>query len=1258
MTCQQSRLCPTTPNEPCSPRCAAQRLAPLALLTLALLPTLAFPGLTSADDTTSGAPGSPLALTPLMTEKLAIASDRYGDYDIFYSNPDGTGLVQVTKDKRHDVAPSWSPDGTQIVFERLAEGEDVEPVPDHETSDPAPQSVLKQSTLMIINRDGTGETVLFDGGNDPSWSPDGTTIAFSRYVQDSDAFRREIFLIDKDGRTPPRRLTNESMTASQPDWTSSGSMLVYQLISDDRSHGQIVVIDKNGARRQVLVDGVTNEKSYPAVAPNSDMVSFADYVDIEGIRQQLMWWYEGNNRVYKLPFVFGRILHSTWSPDSYFIAVAAAPESFDDFDIYVVNRSTGGYQQVSTSQSNEISPDWFAPLVITPTPTRTSTSTQTRTATPTSTRTSTPSPSLTPTVTRTTTPTPSRTPTVTPTSMSQPVLGRIWTTDAKGSPAIEFKTGADLHYNFEIVNPTGTIRLFDFVARISGPIPPGASSPYAQTIGEGPGQAAPGTTRHYGSWRIPWDAPMGTYSLQVTVTFVNGATHFGTIGAITVRPGIAPCPPATDPRDPSIPAVPHSAVGGRVADRVSGQPVVGAHVLVGDRADETDVNGVFSMYDVASGVQPMLVALHGSPDYRTTVVVMSDTCVTADVEIDGRFMLLWPVESQRGKPSAYFDHEYPNYVDDSTIVTYAGARQSSKRVAYAGHSGLDIASESSRTLVGAGAVAAAAGHVARIVPCPDPCGTDKEYGRYVDLDHRNGFTTRYAHLNSIDVVVGQEVQAGQLVGRVGKTGRVTGPHLHFEVRRSGRLLDPKGWFPSDAIPEDPWVAKGGSESYPMFLNGPSVVTQAVGESGETTELLSADKRVSVTVRSAEGGVPVLYSLAAMLDASGDPTADRDALTMEADSTQNNRGDGLTQQLRPMEAVYSIVLSGKDASGKAVAKFDHMFDVRIDFANLLADVDPSRLMLYHWNAVLATWEPVLSTVVGRDKVVRAYLAAPGTYRLTSGPPAPDIAPAPGREGRLINLSTRGQSLTGDGVIIGGFIVAGGAAKVAVRGLGPSLASRGVTDAMQNPVVRLYRGSTVIAENDDWEAADNADEIVRYGMAPSDSREAVVLTTLEPGGYTAIVQGVGDATGVALVEVFNSGGSGELVNLSTRGPVLTGDGVMIAGFIVRHQATKVAVRALGPDLTSRGVPGALENPTIEVYSGASVIASNDDWRDGGQAEEIEKAGLDPGDDRDAAVVLTLEPGAYTAIVRGAGGGSGIGLVEVFRIGDPSDDPYPGP
>ena len=162
------------------------------------------------------------------------------------------------------------------------------------------------------------------------------------------------------------------------------------------------------------------------------------------------------------------------------------------------------------------------------------------------------------------------------------------------------------------------------------------------------------------------------------------------------------------------------------------------------------------------------------------------------------------------------------------------------------------------------------------------------------------------------------------------------------------------------------------------------------------------------------------------------------------------------------------------------------------------------------------------------------------------------------------------------------------------------------------------------------------------------ESAILTTLNPGAYTAIVRGYHESVGTALVEVYDlaTGGS-KLGNISTRGFVQTGDDVMIAGVIVQVHSKRVIVRALGPTLTNFGVSNALADPTLEVHDGnGALLASNDDWKDV-QENTITATGLAPQNDLESAMVGTLMPGNYTAIVRGYSNTIGNALVEVYGL-----------
>jgi len=200
--------------------------------------------------------------------------------------------------------------------------------------------------------------------------------------------------------------------------------------------------------------------------------------------------------------------------------------------------------------------------------------------------------------------------------------------------------------------------------------------------------------------------------------------------------------------------------------------------------------------------------------------------------------------------------------------------------------------------------------------------------------------------------------------------------------------------------------------------------------------------------------------------------------------------------------------------------------------------------------------------------------------------------------------------------------------------------------------VYNSSrTLIATNDNWQSDPHNADIQKDGLAPANLLESATLQTLAPGAYTVIVTGKDSTPGTGLVELYDLSprSNSNLVNMSTRGSVGTDDDVLISGFIVGDVGSAtVIVRALGPSLASSGVIGVLSDPTLTIYdSTGSVIATNDNWQDDTNAIYVPRNGLAPPNPSESALVLHLPAGAYTAIVRGANGGTGVALAEVYTL-----------
>lgn len=265
-------------------------------------------------------------------------------------------------------------------------------------------------------------------------------------------------------------------------------------------------------------------------------------------------------------------------------------------------------------------------------------------------------------------------------------------------------------------------------------------------------------------------------------------------------------------------------------------------------------------------------------------------------------------------------------------------------------------------------------------------------------------------------------------------------------------------------------------------------------------------------------------------------------------------------------------------------------------------------------------------------------------------------------RLVNISSRAVVGVGDNALIAGVVVADTRDKhYLARAIGPGLAAFGATDLVMDPQLSIFSTSgTELFRNNGWEGAPNAAELPAHskgvGAFPltAGSKDSVISDRVSAGAYTVQITTPSGVGGIALAELYELDDKGRTVNLSSRAMVKTGDGVLIGGFVVSGPAyQRILVRAVGPTLQAFGLSAALLDPVLTVYSGSTALASNDHWGAGDNSTFVAAASKVVGafdlatNSRDAALLITLPPGAYTVEVKGKDGGEGVALLEVYAV-----------
>jgi Tol biopolymer transport system component len=377
---------------------------------------------------------------------------------------------------------------------------------------------------------------------------------------------------------------------------------------------------------------------------------------------------------------------------------------------------------------------------------------------------------------------------------------------------------------------------------------------------------------------------------------------------------------------------------------------------------------------------------------------------------------------------------------------------------------------------------------------------------------------------------------------------------------------------------------------------------------------------------------------------GEAAAESDALTYHG-AVIGSKETTVTATLGPDGTVLAII-DGELAATAATTKIDGQGT----FSKLLSD--GSELILD-----LSDAEGAMSGVLS--------LVDSGSWEVLG---AAEGSP----KARLVNVSGRGPVASGNGSLIAGFVTRGTSeSPMLVRAIGPGLETFGVTGVLEQPRIRLVDqsmpvDSNLVAENTNWLQAGNRNELraVFAGLGAfflEDAKtDATVYVTIQPGPYTAVVQGVDGQAGIVLVEAYDADlgvfgtTSGGVANLSLRGNVGSGAGVMIAGFVIEGNAPRrLLLRGVGPGLGPLGVTGFLENPQITLYQGEAPISDNQSWGEflanEGLVPIFQTVGafdLEPGSD-DAAIVLWMAPGAYTLHLSNEVDGGGVGLIEIYDL-----------
>ena len=432
----------------------------------------------------------------------------------------------------------------------------------------------------------------------------------------------------------------------------------------------------------------------------------------------------------------------------------------------------------------------------------------------------------------------------------------------------------------------------------------------------------------------------------------------------------------------------------------------------------------------------------------------------------------------------------------------------------------------------------------------------------------------------------------------------------------------------------------------------------VNDSGQFS--FSQSAIASTSLASAAGDEPARAAALSPVSVSGSIQADG--------SISGSMGGGATAQLSGSRSAVTGATQGLTGYYQAGSPANGAVAHTIVGANGTSFVVAQSGAITDGGRGTVTGVGQISLVTGRSVISQSISAGSGTITGSSTGAVTIQTLSGGNDAalasqRLVNISTRTRVGTGDAVAIAGFVISGEESKpVLIRAVGPTLGSAfGVTGFLTSPRLELFRGTSSLAVNTgigtNRTAIDAAAVQAAAFALGASGTDAAILTTLAPGNYTAVVGSTTNAVGVALIEVYDLSAptaGQKLLNISTRAAAGTAENTLIAGFVVPPgTAKRVLVRGIGPGLSTFGVTGVLAQPALSIISNASgaTIAQNANWSTSPDAAAIVSGSAQVGGfglvNNDSALIATLPPGNYSAQVLGAGGATGVALIEVYEL-----------